>query len=157
MEQTAERLNSIIRMKYNSLDNAGVEVIFPDDLAHETFKEIDPETDSPALVRIAALLELKQLARAICRQRQADSERESEQAGLFEFQLQERYPAQRGASEDGPTDGYVLRARLTIEERRKNINRLRREARAKISHADALEAETESLIRQGNLQEAALV
>lgn len=156
MEQTAERLSSIIRLKYNALDEAGAEVIFPEDLAIATFNEIDPDKDSPSLVKIAAILELKQLARAVCRKRQADGESEDEDASLFDGQLQERYPAMRGLSEDGSTEGYVLRNHMTVEERRKNINRLRREARAKIRHADALEAETESLIREGKLREEAV-
>jgi hypothetical protein len=42
----------------------------------------------------------------------------------------------------------------SLEERRLNIMRLRREAEAKMQHAVALEAETESLIRQGILTEA---
>jgi hypothetical protein len=58
------------------------------------------------------------------------------------FQLQPRYPAERQGE-----DTYVLRQSLTLDERRENIARLRREAGAKSAHADALEAETEQLMR----------
>lgn len=156
MDRTAEQLNAIIRHKYQILDEAGTITISPSDLALEVYKEIDPSAQSPALVEFAALLELRQLARAVCRQRQADSERDAEQVGLFEFQLQDRYPAQRNLGDGHSEDVYVLRPYLTVEERWKNINRLNREARSKIAHADALKAETESLVRSGQLQEIAI-
>jgi hypothetical protein len=57
-----------------------------------------------------------------------------------------RYPVER----DGD-DGFSLREFLTYEERLKNINRLRHEAFGKLAHADALEAETEELVRNGKL------
>lgn len=45
----------------------------------------------------------------------------------------------------------MLRGHLTLEERWLNIERLRHESIAKKQHADALEAETEELVRQGAL------
>ncbi len=99
-------------------------------------------------VRVAAILELRQMARAICRQRIAEEQEKAESHGdtLFEMQLQPRYPAERDGDEV-----YVLREKLTLDERQAIISRLRKEARAKLAHAEALEAETESLIRSGKL------
>ncbi len=146
MDQTSEQLNSFIKSKYNALDEAGVIAISPADLAAEVFKEIDPESVSPMLVHIAAILELRQLSRAICRQHQTESEFAAEQESLFEFKLQSRYPVSRVI--DGISESvYVLRSHLTIEERTQNIQRLRREADAKQGHADALQAETDHVAR----------
>jgi hypothetical protein len=64
----------------------------------------------------------------------------------WNIQLQPRYPATREGD-----DAYILRGHLSIGERRENIQRLRREASSKTQHADALEAETEDLIRSGKL------
>jgi hypothetical protein len=150
MEQTAEQLNSIIRRKYNALDDAGVIAISPADLAAAVFDDIDPKHSSPVLVQIAAVLELRQLARAVCRERQGEDERIAEQGNLFDFQLQPRYPAIRTI--DGEREEvYVLRENLTLKERLRNIDRLRREAEAKMVHADALQAETDFLVRAGKL------
>lgn len=67
-------------------------------------------------------------------------------------QLQPRYPATRTI--EGESDEvYVLRSHLTLQERRANVARLRREAEAKMVHADALEAETEMLLHAGQLAE----
>jgi hypothetical protein len=152
VEQTAEQLNALLRSRYNVLDEARVIAISPADLATQVFDDIDPAKASPALVRVAAILELRQLARAICRTRNHESERNAEQGNLFDFQLQDRYPAPRVDVETGEVeDFYVRRLYLTIEERQRNIERLRREAEAKMVHADALQAETDHLVRQGKL------
>lgn len=79
-------------------------------------------------------------------------------ARTMTFQLLHRYPARRRAEDGQIEQVYVLRSHLTIEERQKNIARLRREAAAKSgqeaaaksAHADALEKETELLIRAGS-------
>jgi hypothetical protein len=151
MEQAAEQLSSIIRSKHNALNDVGMIEISPADLAAEAYKEIDPQRIAPALVQIAAILELRQLARAICRQQQRDSERIAEQGNLFDSYLQPRYPAVRSIGDGETEEVYVLRAHLTLEERQRNIERLRREAEAKTMHADALQAETDHLIRTGKL------
>ncbi len=150
MAQTAQQLNDLIRSKFNALDEVGEIEISPSNLALKVLREIDPKNLSPALVQVAAILELRQLARAVCRQRQFSNEREAEEQGLFSLQLQPRYPAERTI--DGEVeDVYVLRAHLTIQERYRNIERLIQEAKAKQDHAEALRAETEDLIRRGEL------
>ena len=47
----------------------------------------------------------------------------------------------------------MLREHLTFSERMRNIERLRREAEAKMVHADALQAETDLLIRSAKLSD----
>lgn len=150
MEET--QLTSLIRRKYDILHDAGVIAISPADLATDVFNDIDPKKTSPMLVQMAAVLELRQLARGVCRQRHIDSERDAEQGNLFDFQLQPRYPALRTV--DGESEEvYVLREHLTFSERMRNIERLRREAEAKMVHADALQAETDLLIRSAKLSD----
>ena len=83
MEET--QLTSLIRRKYDILHDAGVIAISPADLATDVFNDIDPKKTSPMLVQMAAVLELRQLARGVCRQRHIDSERDAEQGNLFDF------------------------------------------------------------------------
>ena len=149
MMNDTEQLNQLIRERYNVLDDIETPVIHQNQLAEAVLKFIDPGSISPALVRHAAVLELRQLARAICRARYEENQKqhEVEQSGdLFDFELQPRYPAQRDGDE-----AYVLRLHLTIDERRENSARLRSEAKTKLRHANALDAETDDLIRKGVL------
>lgn len=111
---------------------------------------IDPDRSAPGMVTLAAHLELRQLARSICRQRAKQEEGEAAQSALFDDQLQKRYPATRGGEEV-----YILREYMTLPERAENISRLRREAASKSRHADALQAETDSLLAMGRLASAA--
>jgi hypothetical protein len=123
---------------YNRLEEAKTVVILVHQLADRTYKEIDPDKKAPLLVQWPALLELRQLARAICRARQVEDEHEAESGCLFDFALQPRYPARHDGCE-----AYVLRDHLTLAERRDNITRLRHESAAKIQHADALEPDAQ--------------
>jgi len=67
-----------------------------------------------------------------------------------DFPLLPRYPARR--TFDGVREtGYVLREHLTLKERFRNIERLRR--RQRHAHANALEAETFRLMSSGQLRE----
>jgi gamma-glutamylcyclotransferase (GGCT)/AIG2-like uncharacterized protein YtfP len=145
--QEAHQLSEIIKEEYRKLDDREREAIKIGTLAEIVYRRIDPRTISPLLVQAAALLELKQLARSVCRERQQHDENDAENGNLFDFQLQPRYPAER----DGE-DAYVLREFLTWEERKQNVTRLRHEGHAKLAHADALEAETDHLVREGKLQ-----
>jgi hypothetical protein len=145
-----EQLTEILRAEYNRLDEQDVEAISPAELANYTYCVIDPSKVSPDLVMAAAILTLRQMARAICRARNREEQEQAENGGqetLFEMELQPRYPATRNEDEV-----YVQRERLTFEERQIIIAKLRAEARAKSLHADALEAETEKLIRAGRLK-----
>lgn len=143
---TTERLNEILREKYDELHGAGDVEISPAKLATFAYLIIDPEHVAPMLVEGAAILELRQLARSICATRDRDQANETEQMSMFDMQLQPRYPARRGEE-----DVYVLRSCLTEEERRHNSARLRKESEAKNRHADALDAETDDLLMRGVL------
>lgn len=146
-----EQLTEILRAEYNRLDELNAEAISPAQLAQHTYAVIDPGEVSPDLVQVAAILALKQMARAICRARNLKEQQEVEdldrQDTLFDDDLQPRYPADREEDEV-----YVLRERLSYEERLIIIAKLRAEANAKLKHAEALEAETERLIRAGKLK-----
>ena len=141
-----EQLNSLLRDQYKLLDSVGTVEIEPSELADLVYRQIDSQTVAPHLVQMAARLELRQLARAVCRYLNTEAAEGTEGASLFDMQLQRRYPTDREGR-----NPYVLRDHLTLEERHQNIERLRKEANAKLAHADALEAETEELVRRGVL------
>lgn len=148
---STELLNELLRAKFNFLHDSGAVAISPASLATGVYAEIDPKKSAPMLVQLAAILELRQLGRGVCRHRHIISEHEAEQSTLFDYALQDRYPALRSLNGEPAEECYVLREHLTAAERQKNIKRLRREADAKQMHADALEAETNHLIQNGLL------
>lgn len=115
--------------------------VSPSWLATEAMTELDPDRVSPTRVYMAAHLELRQLARGICRRIADPTEEATEQHEMFPG-LQKRYPEARTANTDEPQ--YVLLEHLTEEDVRFNVKRLRNEASAKMAHADALEAWWES-------------
>jgi hypothetical protein len=147
----SDQLSILIRTQYDALDDEGVIAIAPSDLAQAVYEVIDPTSKSPDLVRLAAILELRQLSRAICRERYVEKENATDQSSLFEYALQPRYPAERGTGSGEVECFYVLRDYLSLEERFAISERLRREARSKLRHADALDAETNQLISIGRL------
>lgn len=111
--------------------------VSPSWLATEAMIEIDPDRISPSRVYMAAHLELRQLARGICRRVADPTEESTEQHEMFPG-LQKRYPEARTANSDEPQ--YVLLEHLSEEDVAFNVRRLRAEASAKMAHADALEA-----------------
>lgn len=135
---------NLIRHEYQQFDDREEKEISPEALAASVYHQIDPELIAPNLVRHAAILELRELSRRICRQRQILCEQEMEQRNLFE--LQPRYPATREGR-----DVYVLREHLTYQEWKENEYRLRQEGQAKIRHADAIGAEVDRLVSCGQL------
>lgn len=110
--------------------------ISPSWLATEAMNNLDAEKRSPALVYEAAHLQLRQIARSICRRKVEEDSEETEQHELFP-NLQKRYPAVHTADAEPE---YVLLEHLTEEDVAFNVRRLRAEADAKLHHADALEA-----------------
>lgn len=146
MAKESSELEQVLRDEYSRIPEDVA--VFPSILADRAYARIDPSERSPLLVRWAAILELRQLARGICRERFTVEEKEAEDTsqGLL-FNLQKRYPARRGDE-----DGYFPLAQLTYGELQHNIRRLRNEAGAKIAHADALQAYTDTLIATGQLQ-----
>lgn len=95
-----------------------------------------------AHIQYASLEHMTNMARRfLAKKHDPDSdENEVYGQGTFSFsgQLQERYPIPRG--EDGEPQ-YKKREHLTPEERAWNVAALRKSARSRQEHADALEAE----------------
>ncbi len=110
--------------------------ISPSWLATQAMIDLDGENRSPLLVRRAAHLQLRQIARSICRKKFESDGIETEQDDLFPA-LQSRYPAAH-SSETEPE--YVLLEHLTEQDAMFNVKRLRREGETKLHHADALES-----------------
>jgi hypothetical protein len=138
-----EQIMQVVRQEYELLDVGGVIGISPALVAANAQESLDPQGECPALLGWAATLELRQMARSVCRKASClEDPSEGGQGTLFDGQLQRRYPTKRNSEEQ-----YVLREKLTLAERRDNSARLRAEASAKLSHADALDAETDALIR----------
>jgi len=138
----------LLQQQYDRLDARGEVEISPAFLADAAYRHMDPDGAAPLLVRYAAMLELRQLARSICRKRIDDEQEAVEQlclTGLFDGQLQPRYPARRNGQEV-----YVKREHLTLSERDAVCARLKAEATAKSRHADAFQAETDALLMQGH-------
>jgi hypothetical protein len=118
----------------------------PSALAFSVFKEIAADNTSD-LVRFATIEHLKEMARRVLARRfTADGEDSvAHGEGLFKDtddrfsgQLQPRYPLPR---QGGQEPVYKLRVNLTADERAWNVKQLRKSARARLAHADALEAE----------------
>lgn len=150
-DSAAQQVLQVLREVYVELDEQGEIEVRPAMLAEAVRRQIDPEGVSPVLMSYAGVLQLRQMARSVCRKAiNEDDEDGAGQAALFDGQLQRRYPAERNGEEV-----YVLRDHLSLDERRRNIFRLRAEASSKARHADALEAETEGLIARGVLLQAA--
>ena len=115
----------------------GERAINPSWVATEALIEIDPEAKSPLLVRVACHLELRQLARGLLREVFERGESVDDSHPLFP-ELQWRYPQ---ASRKGDAEpSYVLLDEMTPKDIGYNVDRLRMEGRAKLAHADRLEA-----------------
>lgn len=111
--------------------------ISPSSIATEVMNVLDPESVSVVLVALGCHLQIRQIARDCCRELfESDLTEGSAQHELFP-DLQARYPAAR---QNGDEPVYVRLEDMTNEDIEHNVRRLRSEARAKLKHADALEA-----------------
>lgn len=146
--EMTEQVMQILRNQYDKALRKDSDQINPAWLAAGAYEKMDPSTRAPILVRYTSSLQLRQMARGLCRKEHETQEAESEQHEMFE--LQAYYPAQRNGEEV-----YVKRAELTLAERQANITRLRAEAESKSKHADALQAETDALMAKGYFAEQA--
>jgi hypothetical protein len=146
MASTDDLLNLL---KRHLLASAPAHSVSPELLADTAYRNLDPDEVSPPLVAWACVLELRQMARQLLRRTYDGAQDEAGQGDLFTG-LQDRYP---GTGEHRGL--YVPRAQMTYTDRLFNIARLRREAQAKLAHADALEAETAELRAQGYWAECA--
>jgi hypothetical protein len=136
-DSSTAQLNELLVVEYAKIPmDDPVEV---SDLARRVFAIIDPQSLSPGLVEHAAILELQQLARAICRRRFTEEEAAFENGRLFDFTLQSRYPS-------APVEGveehlYLPVSAMRPEDFDYNIERLLAESAAKSAHADRLRTE----------------
>ena len=143
------KLRAMLQEEYDNLsENDDVDTGI---LAKLVYERIDSDRAAPALVAHAAKLELKQLARSVCRKIHAEEEDLAENGNLFDFKLQLRYPA---AHEGENIDLYRTINHMEQKDFEYNISRLEKEAEAKKMHANALRAEMEARIRKGMLVSA---
>lgn len=107
-------------------------------LATAVMQELDPSHVSPTLVYEAAHLQMRQIARGVCRGRFGPGEPgvDADQHDLFP-QLQKRYPAKPTEDEE-PV--YILLEYLTEKDKTYNVEQLRKSGQARLNHADALDA-----------------
>lgn len=146
MSDMTAQIMQILREEYTRLDDEGPVEIDPAHIAAATMNRLDPYGAAPPLIGWAATMELRQLARPLCRKASSvDEPLDAPQGALFDGQLQRRYPALRGGRET-----YVLREHLSLAERRENSARLMREGESKIRHARALDAETDEMESRGD-------
>jgi hypothetical protein len=134
-----EKLSAVLQKVYGK--RSGEARISPAWLATETMIELDPGKKSPELVYHAAHLQLRHLARALCRDKfDPESDESAEQHELFP-DLQKRYPIAHGPNVEPE---YVLLEEMTEADVRFNVRRMRRASETLRKRADALEAWWES-------------
>lgn len=117
----------------------GAVVVMPSSLAWSVYKDI-ADQDGEELTRYLCLEQLKAMARKLLAGRfGADADKsEAYQGDFFSGKLQARYPIPVAKGEEAQ---YKDRLQMTEEERAFNCEMLRKSARARLEHADALEAE----------------
>lgn len=139
-----QQINAEFERQYAFLSDAIS--IMPSALAHRVFETFCTGDEEPH-IQYASLEHLKHMARVfLARRKDADgdlneahpAEPELDLGVSFSGKLQDRYPTPRTGDEE---PAYKLRSQLTPEEREWNVKQLRKSARARLEHADALEAE----------------
>lgn len=139
-----QQINAEFERQYTFLSDAIS--IMPSALAHRVFETFSTGDEEPH-IQYASLEHLKHMARVfLARRKDADGDMNEAHSAQPEFdlgisfsgKLQDRYPLPRKADEE---PAYKLRAELTPDERAWNVSQLRKSARARLEHADALEAE----------------
>lgn len=145
-----DQVMQIVRKQFALLDQDGEMVVNPAVVAAHVYAELDAAAISPTLVQYTSVLELRQLARSVCRKKYEDDDSAAVQVEMFDGALQPKYPAERNGERV-----YVPRAQMTVDEYNFNITRLRTEAMAKAKHADALQAERDERERLGHFAQSA--
>lgn len=124
--------------------------VSPTWVATEAMVKLDPGRVSLPLVYLGCHLHLRQIARGQLRLHFEDpaaaADDDLAQHELFP-DLQRRYPAARPKRRPTSEPEYVLLEAMSDADYTFNLNRLRREGRAKLDHADALEAHWRELKR----------
>lgn len=133
---TEERKLAEVIARIIELRDAAV-AISPSWVAGEAMRELDPERSAPMLVHAGCNLHLRQIARGQLRKKHEPEDGAGEEHDLFPG-LQRRYPTARSSRTDEPE--YVLLEHLSKIDIGYNVGRLRSEGRARLEHADALEA-----------------
>ncbi|MGI3168424.1 hypothetical protein ACRARG_04680 [Pseudooceanicola sp. C21-150M6] len=139
-----QRIMSEMAVQYGYFSEAVI--VAPSGLAHRVF-EAFCVGDEEAHIQYASLEHLKHMARVfLARRKDADGDEgeayvrqgEFDLGTAFSGQLQDRYPLPR---KQGEEPVYKLRRDLTADERAWNVAQLRKSGKARLEHADALEAE----------------
>jgi len=132
-----------IARQYEMMRDA--DIVAPGSLAFGVYSALSTGEET-ASIQFVSLEQLKQMARKyLAKKHDADGEEnpahmvQGELPGVsFSGQLQDRYPIPRKPGEEA---AYKRRHLLSEEERRYNVQLLRKSANARQEHADALEAE----------------
>lgn len=139
-----QRIMGEMAAQYEAFSDAVI--VAPSGLAHRVFESFCSGEEEEH-IQYASLEHLKHMARVFLAKRKDPDADESEayvrQGSLdldvsFSGRLQDRYPLPR---KDGEDPAYKQRHLLTSEERAFNVALLRKSGRARLHHADALEAE----------------
>lgn len=123
---------------------SGAILIAPSALAVKIYDHFTKQRKVDPHIQYASLEHFKSMARSFLRRRNDPNHDESDaysrQDEMFSFsgKLQRRYPMPH---KHGEEPQYKLREHLTIEERAWNVEQLRKSAKSRQEHADALEAE----------------
>ena len=140
-----QRINQELERQYEMLRDATI--VMPTALAHGAFEQFTTGEED-LHIQYASLEHLKHMARVFLAKRKDpdgdENEAHNAQGDLdlgipaFSGKLQDRYPLRRKSGEE---PAYKLRHELSEDERAWNVQQLRKSAKARQEHADALEAE----------------
>jgi hypothetical protein len=137
-----EQVENAIRAELERMN--GAQCLSPTSLAlavQMKFEKFQKEKIEPH-IKYTSLEHLKQMSRRVLRGKFDPVEAEDNgQDELFSGHLQDRYPIKVGRGADPQ---YKLRTALSDQEARWNIDRLRKSAKARLEHADAMEAWNDS-------------
>lgn len=134
-DQESQRAYRIVAQIYERC--RGQDEVSPAWLATQVMVEIGADRAQNEAEYLLAHLQARQIARSFCRER-FEEDATALRDDLFPESLQHRYPRKPTAHGEEPV--YVLRELMTDEDVVFNVDRLRKEAEAKLRHADALEA-----------------
>lgn len=139
-----QRITRELERQYELLRDAAI--VFPSALAQGVYEHF-MHGDEDLHIQYASLEHFKHMARVfLAKRKDADGDENDAHSAQGNFdlgtsfsgQLQDRYPLPR---KQGEEPAYKLRSELTDDERAWNVRQLRKSAKARQEHADALEAE----------------
>ncbi|MFL5253256.1 MAG: hypothetical protein ACJ8AI_10245 [Rhodopila sp.] len=129
----SRELYEVVRAVYHS--HCDRPTLNPAWLATEAMHAIGFARNLNEIGYLGCHLQFRQIARSFCRKHFEPAQ--SDEPDLFPGTLQQRYPRRPENEDEEPV--YVL-LDLLDDDVAYNVMRLRKEARAKLAHADALEA-----------------